>query len=867
MSKSFQVSSVALAVAFMLGACGGSNNGAALEAESAEDAGSLQVEQPPTSDDVPAASSNSVPEAAADREPPQAATCASPAFGGPRVAAWDMSRDTSSGRQALLARFKLSVVNMPVDPSRTSAFVAGVKSINSTAALAQYLNFPDVRGNPASTDYAYSLAVEANARDWWLESAAGSKVGWTSGSTTGVNMTSWAPASPSGQRYPQFKAAYDHKTYFASTAMDYVFTANTWARPRVDADWRRNGTSQLRTDPTIQSATRAGYAAYWATMRSLKSSVKIMGGLDNGNDLSAAEFQGQLDGAFLDGMIGKAWSLEATNGWSAAMSQYRKVMANTRADKKVVFVAYGASPTDYSTLRYGLASALMDNGLFMFIPASGSQVPAWYDEYSAKLGNAVDAPPAAPAQNGIYMRRFENGLVLVNPSKASSASINVGSGYQRLQGSQDPSVNNGAVQSSVTLGPRQGLVMVKVPAPCDDVAAPTPAPTPSATGYATPRVAALDYSKDTSAARRDLLAKYKFVILGFSKTMGGTRLQEVASTLRAKNPNVKIAQYTVANEAKCEQNDPNQDAYAVTAEVKKNNWWLRDASGERVQWTALYDNCDVNLSAYSTRNASGQTFAQYKWNHDYNAWFKDATLVDYVFIDNFWHLTRTDADWKRNGVDLPKGGTEGSAIMRQGLANYAANVRAATPRLKVIGNINHDLNFTEYQNALDGAFMEGLVGKSWSRETWAGWDSMMSLYRGALKRTRVAGTVFFNTFASPTDYKMIRYGLASALMENGYFLHIPVTGTMQPNWVDDYGAPLGDAAEAPPTAPTQNGIWMRRYANGLVLVNPSHTATASISIGAGYKRLTGTQDAAVNNGKAESTVTLGPRQGLLMIRQ
>jgi hypothetical protein len=71
------------------------------------------------------------------------------------------------------------------------------------------------------------------------------------------------------------------------------------------------------------------------------------------------------------------------------------------------------------------------------------------------------------------------------------------------------------------------------------------------------------------------------VILGFSKTMGGTRLQEVASTLKAKNPNVKIAQYTVANEAKCEQNDPNQDTYAVTAEVKKNNWWLRNAAGER----------------------------------------------------------------------------------------------------------------------------------------------------------------------------------------------------------------------------------------------------------------------------------------------
>src|SRR5688500_18131619 len=103
MTKNFRATSVALAVVFMLSACGGGNSGAALEAESGEDAGSLQIEQPPTSDDVPAPSSNGVPEAAAEREPPQATTCPSPTFGAPRVAAWDMSRDTSSGRQALLA--------------------------------------------------------------------------------------------------------------------------------------------------------------------------------------------------------------------------------------------------------------------------------------------------------------------------------------------------------------------------------------------------------------------------------------------------------------------------------------------------------------------------------------------------------------------------------------------------------------------------------------------------------------------------------------------------------------------------------------------------------------------------------------------
>jgi hypothetical protein len=60
---------------------------------------------------------------------------------------------------------------------------------------------------------------------------------------------------------------------------------------------------------------------------------------------------------------------------------------------------------------------------------------------------------------------------------------------------------------------------------------------------------------------------------------------------------------------------------------------------------------------------------------------------------------------------------------------------------------------------------------------------------------------------------------------------------------------------------------MRRYENGLVLVNPSKTATATIDVGPGYKRISGPQDPTVNNGQAESTVTLGPRQGLLMTRQ
>jgi hypothetical protein len=766
-----------------------------------------------------------------------------------------MTRDTSAERQALLARFGLAVVNMPMDTARTTAFVAGVRSVNSSTALAQYLPFPDLRHNAAATDYAYPLAAEASANGWWLQRADGSPATFTSGSTWAVNMTGWARPNAAGQRYPQFKAGYDHRLYFERTPMDYAFTANTFARPRVDADWRGDGTNQLRTDPTIQAAMRAGYAAYWAQLRALAPDLKIMGGLDNSNDLSSAEYEGRLDGAFLDGMIGKNWSLESMSGWESAMERYRAALARTRAGKHVVFVAYGQSPTDYATLRYGLASALMDDGVFMFIPSSGSQVPAWYDEYAAELGDAVDAPPAAPARDGIYVRRYENGLVLVNPHRTAAATIDVGPGYRRLAGSQDPAVNSGAVQSVVTLGPREGLLMVKVPEPC----------VPKV--HATPRVAALDYSRNMTTAQQDLLAKYHFVILSITKGMGGAKLEAMAAALKARKPGLPVAQYTAINEVMCSPRTVD-DPYEVWAEVTRNNWWLRDATtGLRSQWTKEYRNCDVNIGRHAPPNDKGQTYGQFKWSVDNRVWFSKAPSVDWVFLDNFWQKTRADADWKRIGVNLKAGSDEAGLLYRQGMVDFVGTVRATSPNLKVMGNINHDLGSAEYDGFLDGAFYEGLFGKSWSTETWAGWDAAMAIYRGALQRTRVPGLVFLNTFAEPTDYRMIRYGLASALLEDGYFVHIPSTGTMKPNWIDDYGAPIGDAAEPPPSAPAHNGIWMRRYANGLVLVNPSKTATASIDVGPGYRRIAGKQDPAVNHGQPEYTVTLGPRQGLLMVRQ
>ena len=75
----------------------------------------------------------------------------------------------------------------------------------------------------------------------------------------------------------------------------------------------------------------------------------------------------------------------------------------------------------------------------------------------------------------IFQREFENGLVLANATR-NSKTISIGPGYRRIDGIQDRSVNNGNSVDSVTIGPYDGIVLVR------EADAPPPPPPPSAGG-------------------------------------------------------------------------------------------------------------------------------------------------------------------------------------------------------------------------------------------------------------------------------------------------------------------------------------------------------------------------------------------------
>jgi hypothetical protein len=141
------------------------------------------------------------------------------------------------------------------------------------------------------------------------------------------------------------------------------------------------------------------------------------------------------------------------------MERYRAEMAQTKAPHDVVFQVCGAT-ADPALARYGLASAMLDDGYFAYT-LNADPAPPWFDEYGAQLGTPAEAPPTAATASGIWVRRYTNGIVLVNPSKTTALTIDIGDGYKHLSGAQDPTVNTGLPERVITLQPRSGMLMVK----------------------------------------------------------------------------------------------------------------------------------------------------------------------------------------------------------------------------------------------------------------------------------------------------------------------------------------------------------------------------------------------------------------------
>jgi hypothetical protein len=335
--------------------------------------------------------------------------------------------------------------------------VKALKAQNPKILVGNYTVLSEAYDDPKDTA-SLDLRDKLYASKWWLLNAAGRKVQWTSEfSAWDTNFTEWTRPDSKGRRWPQWLAERNYAVFFRDIPeFDIVFLDNVMSPIRVTADWNLDGVNDDRGSPAVLAAHYAGHVSEWRRLRELLPKALLIGNTDN--DLANSEWQGQLDGGFLEAQMGLSWSLETRLGWRRMMDRYSAVLRNTRPPKIVGFNAFGTL-TDYRFFRYAYASCLLDDGYFTFTDKARvySSVP-WFDEYDHKLGHALSAPPTGPWNQDVWRRDFQNGVALVNPTD-SARTVELEPGLGRLAGKQDPATNDGSAVREATLAPKDGIVL------------------------------------------------------------------------------------------------------------------------------------------------------------------------------------------------------------------------------------------------------------------------------------------------------------------------------------------------------------------------------------------------------------------------
>jgi Hypothetical glycosyl hydrolase family 15 len=376
-----------------------------------------------------------------------------------------------------------------------------------------------------------------------------------------------------------------------------------------------------------------------------------------------------------------------------------------------------------------------------------------------------------------------------------------------------------------------------------------------------------------NASYQSQLARMNVLLLGYwpRATWDGQSMESIVRTLKAKNPDLLVFLYT------------DMDALAPSGgnwqaplrnEVSAMKWWLYSGANYSRPVPSFYSGDDtVNTSPYTRKDSSGDDSVAFFARWYASNFYAPNPAIDGLFMDNVFAKPRVAGDWYNNNVVLQPSSSGAQAAIQAGYAAYFARLRQLMPGKYQIGNIGSWMISVpsvpaRYKDMLNGGLLEGLIGQSWSTESWGGWALMMKEYDTAMQVTSAPNLVILHQWGSPTDYQSFRYGFASVLMNNGYYAFSGnSTGMDGLVWFDEYNAKLGNAIGAPPTRSWQKGVWRRDFTNGIALVNPKGNGPQTVSLGGTFVRIRGTQDPAVNNGQTVTSVTLQNRDGLILLRK
>ncbi len=335
-----------------------------------------------------------------------------------------------------------------------------LRELNPSIKLLAYVPSEEIASARFTEPVNYPFAKMASQIQdaWYVRGTRGNRAEFWPGSAL-LNVTNEGPAGPTGERWNEFLPRFIHQDILSSGLWDGIFLDNTFsgisyfARSPVDLD--RNGIADTKT--AENAAWRAGMKKMLRTIHADDPKAIIMG---NGGAVYASD----LNGAFFEHF--PSWS------WGPNWKEFRNAVTKSRSPNLTglnVNTDNYDRQNDYQLMRYGLTSALVGGGWYSFDRGDwGHDVLWWYDEYNTALGASRSAPRliqgAKRSGVGVWGRDFAHGLALVNSTDAKQH-VRLSGVYEKIRGSQDPSINTGALVTSVELQPHDGVLLLRQSSP------------------------------------------------------------------------------------------------------------------------------------------------------------------------------------------------------------------------------------------------------------------------------------------------------------------------------------------------------------------------------------------------------------------
>lgn len=354
------------------------------------------------------------------------------------------------------------------------------------------------------------------------------------------------------------------------------------------------------------------------------------------------------------------------------------------------------------------------------------------------------------------------------------------------------------------------------------------------------------------------LAQWDLVVLDMDEQW---QAPEKIRELRQANPRIKILAYVSAGEmaAARAEGDRVSPGYKLS-QLAGENFYMHDAQGGRLSWwPGAYLMNATNL---------GPQIGGRRWNQVLPEFIRDEIMItglwDGVFLDAaFSDVTYFFGD----KIDPDENGRADSAssvnaAWRQGMSRLIQNVRQAVGADKIVMNNS---------SAAYAAQVNGVLFENFPR---FGWSQPFSEFQAAMAKNIKPSVTAINTntnnLETPQNYRLMRYGLTSALLANGYFsFDAGDRGHERVWWYDEYESSLGAAKGgirrlAGQGAGFSPGVWLREYERGLVVVNTDQVSH-QVDLPGTFEKLRGTQDQTVNDGSLVRTLNLPAQDGLILL--